>query len=67
MNKSNEKSKPMAVWVRPKGAKDKHPFVSAVLVMNYFPDGRHAIRYRNSVFFYPADDFEVKFGARPLL
>lgn len=50
--------RPTPIRARKKGTSE--PFKSAVLVVGYFADGSDAVRFRNTVAFLDANDYEIK-------
>lgn len=57
MIKSNHE-RPRPIQARKKGSGED--FRSAVLVGGYFQDGRDAVRFRNTVAFLDANEYEIK-------
>lgn len=49
---------PISIKARKKGTTE--PFKDAVLVTGYFSDGRAAVRFRNTITFSPADEYEIR-------
>lgn len=57
-NKITPIGAPISIKARKKGTAE--PFKSAVLVTGYFTDGRDAVRFRNTVAFNPAEEYEIR-------
>ena len=53
-----DRPQPIPIKARKKGTSE--PFKSAVLVHEYFADGNAAVRFRNTVTFYPAEEYEIR-------
>lgn len=53
-----DRPRPVPIKARKKGTAE--PFRSAVLITGYFTDGRDAVRFRNTVAFMPAEDYEIR-------
>lgn len=49
---------PLPIKARKKGTSD--PFKSAVLAIGHYADGSDAVRFRNTVTFYPAEEYEIR-------
>lgn len=55
-NKITPIGAPISIKARKKGTSE--PLKSAVLVTGYFTDGSDAVRFRNTVTFLKAEDYE---------
>lgn len=53
-----DRPRPLPIKARKKGTSE--PFKSAVLVLEYYADGSNAVRFRNTVAFYPAEEYEIR-------
>ena len=53
-----DRPRPAPIKARKKGTAE--PFRSAVLVAGYFADGRDAVRFRGTVAFNPAEEYEIR-------
>ena len=53
-----DRPRPVSIKARKKDTTE--PFKSAVLVTGYFADGSDAVRFRGTVAFNPADEYEIE-------
>lgn len=53
-----DRPKPLSIKARKKGTSE--PFKSAVLAIGHYEDGSDAVRFRNTVTFYPAEEYEIR-------
>ena len=58
MNQRTDRPKPLPIKARKKGTSE--PFRSAVLAIGHYADGSDAVRFRNTVTFYPAEEYEIR-------
>lgn len=53
-----DRPQPLPIKARKKGTSE--PFRSAVLVIGHYTDGSDAVRFRNTVTFCPAEEYEIR-------
>ena len=53
-----DRPKPQPIKARKKGTSE--PFRSAGLAIGHYADGSDAVRFRNTVTFYPAEEYEIR-------
>lgn len=58
MNQRIDHQQPLPIKARKKGTSE--PFKSAVLAIGHYTDGSDAVRFRNTVTFYPAEEYEIR-------
>lgn len=58
MSQRIDRPQPLPIKARKKGTSG--PFKSAVLAIGHYEDGSDAVRFRNTVTFYPAEEYEIR-------